>query len=135
MNEIIKQLTQKPKILFLVDSIGALLTALLLSTVLRTFDEYFGMPQTILAYLSIIPVIFCLYSISCFFLLTDTWKPFLRAISIANLIYCCLTMGLVIYYFQSLTILGVTYFVVEVAIVCALVFIELKTANNSITGE
>ena len=130
MNDIIRQLTLKPKNLFLVDSLGAFLTAFLLFVVLRTFDEYFGMPQTILTYLSIIAVVFCLYSISCFFLLTDTWRPFLRTISIANLIYCCLTMGLVIYYFQSLTILGVTYFLVEVAIVCALVFVELKTASK-----
>lgn len=135
MNEIIRQLTLKPKTLFLVDSLGALLTAFLLFAVLRTFDEYFGMPQATLTYLSIIAALFCLYSISCFFLLTDNWRPFLKTISIANLIYCCLTMGLVIYYYRSLTILGVTYFVVEVAIICVLVFVELKTANNSITGE
>ena len=85
--DIIDQFKLKPKILFLIDGLGALLTAFFLFVILRTFNEYFGMLQTTLTYLSLIAVIFCLYSITCFFLLSDNWKPFLRVISIANLLY------------------------------------------------
>jgi hypothetical protein len=130
MSDIIRRITLKPKTLFLVDSIGALVTAFFLFAILRTFNEYFGIPQITLTYLSIIAAIFCLYSITCFFLLNDNWQSFLKTISIANLLYCFLTMGLVIYYYQSLTILGVTYFLAEIIVVCGLVFVELKTVSK-----
>jgi hypothetical protein len=126
MIDTIKRLTSNPKTLFLVDGLGALLTAFFLFTILRTFNEYFGMPQKIVTYLSFIAVIFSFYSISCFFLVKDNWHLFLRIISTANLLYCCLTMSLLIYYYQSLTILGITYFVAEISIICGLVLIELK---------
>lgn len=123
----VREATQKPKTLFLIDGLGAFVTAFFLFVILRRFNDYFGMPQKALVYLSLIAVVFCLYSITCFFFLRDNWKPFLRAISIANLLYCCLTISLVIRYFPKLTFLGLTYFLVEIMIVCGLVFIELKT--------
>ncbi len=127
MREIIKRLTQKPKALFLVDSLGAFVSASLLFVILRKFNEYIGMPPIALIYLSIIAVTFSLYSIICFFLFTDNWKPFLSIISFANVLYCCLTMGLVIYYYQSLTVLGIAYFIAEIIIITGLVFVEQRT--------
>ena len=133
MKIIIDQFKLKPKILFLIDGLGALLTAFFLFVIFRTFNEYFGMPQTTLTYLSLIAVIFCLYSITCFFLLSDNWKPFLRVISIANLLYCILTLGLVIYNYQSVTLLGITYFLAEIIMICGVVFVELKTITANST--
>ena len=124
---IIKRLTLQPKTLFLIDGLGALVTAFFLFVILRTYNVYFGMPQNTLTYLSLIAIVFCLYSITCYFFLKDNWRPFLRTISIANLLYCCLTMGLVIYYYPSLTILGVSYFLAEIIVVFVVVFVELKT--------
>ena len=115
--------------LFLIDSLGAMLTAFFLFIVLRNFNEYFGMPQTILIYLSVIAAIFCIFSTACFFFLKDNWIPFIRAIGIANFLYCILTVGLLIIYFPILTIIGITYFLVEIAIICVLVYIELKAAT------
>ena len=119
MGEIINRLAQKPRALFLVDGIGAFITAFLLLAILRTFNEYVGMPPAVLT---------C--SISCYFLLNDNWQPFLKAISVANLLYCCLTSGLVIYYYNSLTILGVIYFLAEIIIIVVLVYVELKVLNR-----
>lgn len=130
MNNILKQLALKPKILFLIDSLGALVTAFFLFFILRTFHAHFGMPQTILIYLSIVAIVFCLYSITCFLFLNNNWQPFLRIISIANLLYCCLTIGLVLYYYQRLTVLGMTYFSIEIIVICMLVFVELKTLDK-----
>jgi hypothetical protein len=126
MTDTIKRLTANPKTVFLVDAIGALLTAFFLFTILRTFNEYFGMPQKIVTYLSFIAIIFCLYSLCCFFLVKDNWRLFLRIISTANLLYCCLTISLIVYYYRSLTLLGITYFVAEISIICGLVLIERK---------
>jgi hypothetical protein len=115
-----------PKKIFLVDSLGALLTAFLLFVILVTFNKYFGMPETTLHFLSITALVFSAYSFCCFLLLKNNWHPFLRAIIIANLLYCCLTLGLVIYHYQLLTMLGVIYFLAEIGVVCILVFIEIK---------
>ncbi len=130
MGNIIKRLALKPRTLFLVDSIGAFITAFLLFAILRTFNEYVGMPRAALTNLSIIAAVFCLYSITCYFLLNDNWQPFLKAISIANLLYCCLTLGLVIYHCSRLTILGFVYLLAEIIIICGLVYVELKILSS-----
>lgn len=120
-----------PKRLFLIDAGGAFVTAVLLFAVLRIFHPYFGMPVDKINILSIIALLFCMYSMMCFFLLGNNWKPFLRIISIANLFYCCLTMALVIYYYPVLTALGVIYFSGELIIIGILVFLEWKTLTTN----
>ncbi len=125
----IHYLTNKPKTLFLIDGLGAMLTTLLLFVVLRNFNEYFGVPKTILTFLSAISTCFCLYSTTCFFFLKANWTPFIRVISYANLLYCVLTVGLVITYNSVISTLGIVYFLVEIIIICLLVYIELKVAT------
>ena len=126
----IKYLSLKPKTLFLIDSIGALLTTFFLFVVLRNLNEYFGMPKAILTYLSVVAACLCIYSTTCFFKLKDNWTPFIMGISIANLLYCILTISLIIFYDPLLTIIGTTYFLLEVAIICGLVYIELNVATT-----
>lgn len=130
MNNIIKRLALSPKTLFLIDSIGALVTGFFLFAILGTFNEYFGAPLAALTFLSLLAVMFFFYSISCFLFVKSNWHFFIRVISIANLLYCCLTLVLVIYYFQSLTLLGIVYFLAEIVVICALVFVELKVLNR-----
>ncbi|NRF37511.1 hypothetical protein [Pedobacter foliorum] len=124
----ISQLAIKPRKLFMIDSFGAILTAFFLFVVLRNFDEYFGMPKSVLTYLSITGTLFFIYSASCFFFLKSHWTPFIIAVSIANLLYSILTMGLLIIYSPMLTVVGITYFLMEIAIVCGLAYIELNVA-------
>lgn len=119
----------KPKTLFLIDSVGAIITAFTLFVILRTLHDYIGMPPHVLTYLSILAVMFCLYSLMCYKFLTDNWSPFLMTISVANLLYCCLTLALMIEHFQTLTKLGIAYFIVEIIVVCSLVIIEFKSAQ------
>jgi len=139
LREIINHLAVKPKTLFLIDSLGAFLTMLFLFVVLRNFNEYVGMPKTILTYLSAIAACLCIYSATCFIFLNENWTPFIKGICIANLLYCILTLGLIIIYFPLLTIIGVTYFLVEIAIVCTLAYIEINVAiaikNNRSDGN
>jgi hypothetical protein len=126
MQRFFNKLTLYPKRLFLIDSLGAFLTALLLFAILRTFSEYFGMPKSTPSILSIIALIFCVYSLYCFFLVNKNWHPFLRGIIIANLLYSCLTLGLIIYNYPRLTILGVTYFLLEIVVIYGLIFFEIN---------
>ncbi len=131
MKQLFNKLALNPKRLFLIDGLGALLTALLLFAILRTFNEYFGMPKTTLIILSIIALLFCFYSFCCFFFVNNNWHPFLRAIIVANILYSCLTLGLVIYNFPRLTILGVIYFLVEIVVVGGLIFFEINVLTIS----
>ncbi len=133
MNTAIKTITKyfikTPRTLFLVDALGAATTAFSLFVILRNYYTCFGMPEYILTYLSLIAISFCMYSTACSFLLNDNWTPFLRAISIANLIYCILTMILLCVYFQELTTLGLAYFITEILIILALVYVEWSVAS------
>lgn len=130
INKLINHLAEKQKTLFLIDSMGAILTVFCLFVIMRLFSEYFGMPKKVLAYLSIIAICFCIYSAACFLFLKRRWTPFIRLIGISNLLYCVLTIGLLIKYYPLLTIIGRTYFLIEAAIICGLSYVELKVAKE-----
>ena len=124
--------TVYPRKLFLIDSLGALLSAVMHGFVLVRFQYYIGMPQKELYVLSFIAGIFFIYSLTCFLSKPGNWKPYLKFIALANLSYCCLTIGLIVYLFPQLTALGLAYFVGEIIIVTTLALFELKTASDSV---
>lgn len=130
MNSVIKkltdQLTQKPKTLFLINSLGALLTALFLFVILRNFTPYIGMPKKVLNVLWPTAACFFFYSATCFILLKGKWTLFITIISFVNSLYCLLILILLFVYYKQLTNLGLAYFSLETAIICALVYIELQ---------
>ena len=126
---ILDRLTLNPKKLFLIDSIGAFLTAFILFAILSRYEERFGMPRKVLYVLSVMACIYAIYSIYCYYFIEHPWQHFLKIIGIANLLYCMLTIGLVIAYHQSITILGFIYFLLEISVIGCLVIIELKASN------
>ena len=130
VKKIIHRLITKPRNLFLIDSIGAMLTALAMFIVLTNFNQYFGIPKISFTYLSAIAACFCLYSMFCFLFLRENFPPFIRIISIANILYCILITGFLIQYNAKITNLGLAYFFGEITIICILVFIELIVANK-----
>lgn len=107
--------------MFLIDGLGAMVTAILLSQVLARFETVFGMPRDILWILAGAAICFAVYSISCHLFLKENEKPYLRGIAIANLLYCLTTLVLVIYLRESLTYLGIAYFIGEMIIILILV--------------
>ena len=124
------KLTSNPQRLFLIDSLGAFLTAFLLGVILTRFEAYFGMPGKVLYALSTLAVVFGLYSMGCYFWVRSRWRPFLKAIALANLVYCSLTIALVISLYESLTILGVLYFSGELIVIGVLTYIELSAVSK-----
>lgn len=124
-----KNLSSNPKKLFIIDSLGALVTAILIGIVLRMLEDIFGMPEKALNVLGAIAVGFFIYSMSCYFFVAKNWRTYLKLIASANLLYCCLSIAYVIYFYSSLTILGWIYFIVEIVIVGGLVWVELKTVG------
>ena len=112
------------KKIFLLDGLGALLSALILGFVLPYFQKYIGMPLDTLYLLMFLAVFFCFYSFNCYW--RDVSNPLmcLGLIVLGNSLYCLLTLFYTVYYFQSLTACGVLYFVVDVVVIAGLVAYE-----------
>ncbi len=125
-----KKYSLKSQMLFLIDGVGAFVSAFCLLVILRIFREYVGMPEKLLIGLSLIAIILCIYSLTCFFRVKSNSKPFLRILAVVNFFYCCLTLGLVVYYNAALTRIGLTYFLIEIAIISVLVVVEWKTSKK-----
>ncbi|MFN3404354.1 MAG: hypothetical protein ACK40G_09700 [Cytophagaceae bacterium] len=116
--------------LFLIDSLGALLTAVLLFFVVRRHEAHFGMPEIPISILSLIAIIFSVYSFCCFLFVKNSWKLFLKIIIKGNIMYCCTTMALVLYNLNHITGLGMAYFSIEVVIIGGLVYFEIKAIHS-----
>lgn len=125
---------RKPKLLFLIDGSGALLTAFLLFVVLSNFSEYVGMPQLVLDCLSIIAFSFSIYSFACYLFLKNRWPVFINIIAIANLLYCAATLFLLFAYYQQLTVLAVLYFSLEIGVIIVLCSLEFRVASKLQSG-
>ncbi len=125
----IKAFIIKPWKLFLVDSFGALVTGFLTGTLLVKHVDFFGMPVKPLNVLSIIAFTFAIYSICCYFFLDKNWRPYLKFIAFANLLYCCLTITIVTYFYSSITTPGLIYFSAELIVIVCLARIEFMTAT------
>lgn len=121
---------QNPHNLFLIDGLGAVLSALSLGLLLPYFNMYIGMPSNILHFLALPAVVFAVYSLSCYFLKVERWRPFLRAVAIANLLYCCLTIFLMGSNGLTITSLGVGYFFLEIMVILVLAYWELRTVGR-----
>ncbi len=132
---IIGKFSLNPRRLFLLDSLGALLTAFLNGVILTKFQDLFGMPPKVLTILSAIAFTYATYSICCYFFIGQNWRPYMKAIAFANLAYCCLTIGFVFAYYPSTTILGLSYFLAELIVIICLLVIELKTASYNAAGN
>ncbi|AQG79193.1 hypothetical protein [Spirosoma montaniterrae] len=127
----IRTLVQNPNRLFLIDSLGAVLTFIGLTVVLMPFEPWFGMPRRWLVLSAIVAAGLALYSGVCFLFVKGNWRPFLRVVSVANGLYCALTAYLVVAYYSQLTALGVAYFVGEIMVICGLVFVEQRVITYS----
>ena len=118
----------KPKTLFLIDGLGAILSALMLGVVLVHFQNLIGISLRALYVLAFLPCLFMIYSFSCFFFLRDNWSPYLKFIAIVNFLYCLLSIGMMIVHRESLTVIGYIYFIVEIIIVLVIAGIEYRAS-------
>jgi hypothetical protein len=131
MQNLITYFSSHPKRLFLLDSIGASVTAGSLAIILRFLNTYFALPSTALRILIALALCFCICSAACYFGLKDNFKTFLRIIATANLTYCLATLAMMFRQFSALTTLAKAYLVFEIAIICVLCYIEFNVARKN----
>ena len=127
---IISYFINKPKAIFLVDSIGAFLSAFCLLIISRFYGNYFGINPSTLQLLTILPIVFCIYSACCYLLVKRSYKPFILIIAIANFLYCLITMVLIFTHYSELTILGLSYFILELMIIGIIVYLEFDISSK-----
>lgn len=89
------------------------------------------MPYKILVFLSILAGLFTVYSLSCYFMNLRSWRPYLKAIIIANVSYCILTLLLVVYYLKQLSRWGIIYFLLEAVVMSVVVYVEVKVLSSN----
>lgn len=126
-----KSILTDPKKIFLLDGIGALLTSLLLLLVVRNKTELFGVLPSVCVKLSVIAFVFCVYSLTCYFLAREKWRSLLKVIAFANIAYCVTTVLLLANLYERLTPVTYTYFSIELGIITGLSIAEFRLASRS----
>ena len=129
--DLITKAELNPKKLFLIDGFGAILSAFLLGVVLVKFEEIFGIPTSVLYFLATIPIFFVIYDVFCYQKHLKIGL-LLKGIAVLNILYCCVSIGLISYHFSSITILGWTYIIVEIILVSFLAMIEFRVGKRII---
>ncbi len=124
-----------PKTLFLIDGIGAMISAFSLGVLLPYFELIIGMPRYVLYPLAILASFFALYSFTNYFNFGSNWSSYLKGIAIINMSYCVLSLALIYYFYEQLTVLGLIYFIGEKIIVGSLAWYEWLIANKSISEK
>jgi len=123
------------KSIFLFDGIGALVSIFLLGVVLPAVQPWIGMPLHILYILAILPCFYAVYSLSCFWLINHRNPIWLKAIMVANSLYCVLTFVLVMLYFNEMTIWGIVYFFLEAIVIIGIVLFERRVFLEAYSGR
>ena len=128
LHPVLDKIISNPKLIFLIDGFGAILSMFLLGFVLIKLERVIGMPAQTLYILAGIAGIFSIFSFVCAFRITKNWRTLLKIIAFANLSYCLLTFSLLFYHQSQLTIFGIVYFLLEILVIVGLALFELKIA-------
>ena len=119
-----------PRRLFLIDGMGALLSAISLGVVLPYWQPLFGMPVRVLLPLAAVALGFAFYSLGCYWRFPGRWRAWLRGIAMLNITYILATLFLTVLHWAELTLWGKLYFVGEAIVVLSLAAIEWRTAHR-----
>ena len=118
--------------IFLVDGIGALITASLLFFVVAPNGSFFGTPETIVHYFALVALVFAVHSLACAPWAKKKSRFLLRIIAIANTLYCAATFSMLISFREQISLWGWIYFLLEILIVLSLARFEWKQSLKSV---
>jgi hypothetical protein len=116
----------KPKTLFVLDAIGALVSAFLLGVVLVQYQAVFGIPIHVLHILAVFPCLFAMYDVGCLIAKPTNIGAYLKGIAFMNLGYVVLSLSLAFIHQDAITLFGWMYLFGEVAIVSLVAMVELR---------
>lgn len=116
--------------LFLLDACGATLSTLLHGVALPRTVAYHGMPTLILYPLAAIALAFAIYGVSCYVVQPRNWRRYLNILAWLNQAYVVLTLITVILFSPLLTMIGYSYFFIEMIVVGSLGIYEKRRARS-----
>lgn len=119
-----------PRRLLLIDLVGACLSALALAFVLPVLDLS-GLPRRVLFGLATIAAGLAAHSFARQRRTTSSHGRPLRACALLNVLYCCVSVAVLVLYRDALTIVDLVYFPAEIVIVAALASIEWRAASRA----
>ncbi len=116
--------------IFLLDGIGAFISAISLGMILPLLQTYIGLDKRILYMLAAIAILFACYSLCVHYLKPKKWRRFLKIIIGANISYGLLTLSLVLYKYQTVGPIGKLYFVLELIILTLIICLEINVLRD-----
>ena len=126
-----KCLNTKAKNLFILDGLGALVSAFLLGIVLVQCEATFGIPRETLYLLAIVPCVFMVYDMICYFFVKENISRYLKIIACLNIAYCGLSLVLVFQHSEQVLLLGWMYIIAEILIILLLAKWEWNISNST----
>lgn len=127
MASMLKNLNEKN--IFLLDAIGAMLSAVFTGVILPNYSDLIGLRKELLYGLAFLPVVYAIYSFSCF-QFVKTIKPMMIIYIIsANLLYCAISLSLILFC-KDLTSIGNYLLLLEIFVVIVVVKIELNVLKK-----
>lgn len=128
--QLLKKAENNPKKLFIIDGLGALLSAFLLGFVLVIFKDDVGIPLGTLYLLASFPIAFAIFDFYCYLKGNKTTGTFLKIIALLNVQYCIVSFGFALYHSETLTSLGWIYISIEILIILLLSAIEFTVGKQ-----
>jgi hypothetical protein len=109
-----------PRKLFLVDGIGALVTAISTGFLLPWCMPSVGVPLSVLKALAGVALLFPTFSLLSFYFFNLRWAKYLAMVAVANMVYCLVTLSVLFYFRESATAWALVYFLAEALVVAVL---------------
>lgn len=122
--------TDRPSRLFLLDGIGAILSAALLLILHFVFQVTNGLPPLIVYALVAAALFLSAYSLTCSWLLRRCHAHYLRGIALLNGMYLLTVWILLVLYCSRLHPILIIYFILESVVLGCLVCLELLVAKK-----
>lgn len=124
------RLKANPRILFLVDGAGALFSAFCIGFILTHWQAYIGLPYEVLYFLAGFPLGFALFDIYSYYRPSSKLSLHLKLIGSCNFLYCALSLGFLLYFYDDLGLWAWCYFLGEIALVSLLSLLEIRIARE-----
>ena len=130
---ILDDLVSNKRKLFLIDGMGALVSALVIGGVMTRLPEWFGLPHFILHSLALVAFALAFYGFMNALGLFGQHRVLLWATFMGNCFYIVFTGLLLVMFARSLKPLDFAYFIGEMAIVAVLAAVEYRALR--VTAE
>lgn len=121
---------ENPYHIFLIDALGALISAIFLGLILITIQPLIGLSSFHLYILSSIAIGLALFSFSCYIIKPTGWKVNLSIIIFLNMAYSLFTVAIMVFFYKTIQPLGYLYFILELLVLIAVVIFEWKVLKG-----